>query len=251
MSKVAQDKGFTLVEVSIILLVLVILSSIMLPQLGGFNRLARYVRVKEDLGAICSALKAMLDDVGEGAFYEDPGYSRPPDRTWGIGLLVGDGDIPAGPGRRHRGGGGHGGKAKWTLPVYDEFSVKTDGGGLEVYFVVDTIGNHLIGNAPLGDAGNRWRTPLDMEHGFNSMFAWRGPYINDTIAPDPWGNRYMANVFAMYNPPDAGSHDRFGSGVVCYSAGPDSAIDTDFNQPFGWTTGDDDYTAVLSAGGPM
>ena len=37
----ARDGGFTLVEVTIILLVLVILSTIMLPQLGNFNRLAR------------------------------------------------------------------------------------------------------------------------------------------------------------------------------------------------------------------
>ena len=75
MYKVAQEeRGFTLVEVTIILLVLVILSAIMLPQMGNFNRLARFVKVKEDLGAICSVLKVMLDDVGESAFYEDPGY---------------------------------------------------------------------------------------------------------------------------------------------------------------------------------
>ena len=83
------------------------------------------------------------------------------------------------------------------------------------------------------------------------MFAWRGPYISDEILPDPWGNRYMANVFGLYNPPGAGPRDRYATAVVCYSAGPDGAVDTDFNQPLGWRTGDDDLTALLHAGGPM
>jgi len=243
MHKVAQEeRGFTLVEVTIILLVLVILSAIMLPQLGNFNRLARFVKVKEDLGAICSVLKVMLDDVGESAFYEDPGYSRPPDRTWAVGLLIGNGDTPTSSG---------GAREHWTLPFGTEFSETTEGSGLDVYFNVDTLDNHLIANAPMGDAGNRWRTPVDMERGFNAMHAWRGPYVNDFVTSDPWGNRYAANVFAMYNPPEGGPFDRFSSAVVCLSAGPDAHVDTDFNQPFGWETGDDDLTAVLHSGGPM
>jgi type II secretory pathway pseudopilin PulG len=243
MYKVANDnRGFTLVEVTIILLVLVILSAIMLPQMGNFNRLARFVKVKEDLGAICSVLKVMLDDVGESAFYEDPGYSGPPDRSWSVGLLIGSGDTPTNSG---------GDQANWSLPYEAVFNETTDGGGLEVMFNVDTLGNHLISNTPVGDAGNRWRTPIDTENGFNSMFAWRGPYISDEISSDPWGNRYSANVFAMYNPPEGGAFDRFSSAVVCLSAGPDAHVDTDFNQPFGWETGDDDLTAVLHAGGPM
>ena len=45
--EIQNQRGFTLAEVTIILLVLVILSTIMLPQLGNFNRLARFVVVKE------------------------------------------------------------------------------------------------------------------------------------------------------------------------------------------------------------
>ena len=56
-------KGFTLVEVTIILLVLTILASIMLPQLGNFNRLARFVKTDEDVQVLCTALKKMLDEV--------------------------------------------------------------------------------------------------------------------------------------------------------------------------------------------
>ena len=62
--KLEAQRGFTLVEVSIILLVLVILAAILLPNLGDFNRAARYARVKEDVGALCVALAKMLDWVG-------------------------------------------------------------------------------------------------------------------------------------------------------------------------------------------
>ncbi len=239
-----SERGFTLVEVTIILLVLVILSTIMLPQIGGFNRRARFVRVKEDLGAICSLIKAMLDDVGEGAVSEEAGYDHPPIRTWATGLLIGEGDKPSGP------DGDSDGRSKWRLDFFDMFDVET-ATGKEISFQVDRLGNHLISNTPMDDAGNRWRTPNDMEQGFSSLFAWRGPYMNDQISPDPWGNRYAVNVFALYSPPRVGPLDRFSSAVVCFSAGPDGNVDTDFNQPFGWTTGDDDLTALLQAGGPM
>ena len=244
-TRLVAQRGFTLVEVSIILLTLTILSSIMLPQMGGFNRLARYVRAREDVGAICSVLKEMLDDVGESAFYTDPGPDHVPDRMTPVGLLVGAGAIPLGPEYPSDPG------FNWTLPFADEFSVPTDGGHLEPWFWVDSLDNHLVANTPLdGNGRHRWRGPLEMERGFNSLFAWRGPYIEEVIS-DPWGNRYMANVFAMYNPPGAGAKERFASGVVCYSAGLDGGIDTDFNQPHGWSTGDDDITALLHAGGPM
>ena len=79
------------------------------------------------------------------------------------------------------------------------------------------------------------------------MFAWRGPYLSDAVDPDPWGNRYMVNVFAMYHPQGDDS-DGFASAVVCYSAGPDEEVDTNFNQPAGWITGDDDYATLVTAG---
>ena len=68
----AREGGFTLVEVTIILLVLVILSTIMLPQLGNFNRLARRVKVSEDVGGevdIGHVIDVVLVD-SSGADYE-------------------------------------------------------------------------------------------------------------------------------------------------------------------------------------
>lgn len=259
-----DQRGFTLVEVTVILLVLVILSAIMLPNLGGFNRLARFVRVKEDVGALCSSLARYVVDTGELAFWQWGGRdggglgSDTPDRTSPIGLLIGDGDTPV------LAGGVDG--ENWALPFVEAFTEPTDFGGVPVQFRVDTFANHLIHNTPLGNATGGHRMPADMRdgamsagipggllfdppsgQGFNSLFAWRGPYISDRVDADPWGNRYMANVFGMFVPGD--DSDGFSTAVVCYSAGPDETIDTDFNQPGGWFTGDDDFVALMTAGG--
>jgi len=268
MKRIATQRGFTLVEVSIILFVLVILSSILLVNIGDFGRAARYARVMEDVGALCSAMSQMLSDTGEAAFWEWGGRgdggdgSDSPNRDT-VGMLIGDGDTPD----MNWGGLADDGW-KWQLPYGDWFSEPRDLSGTEEWFRVDTFANHLINNTPLSDSANAYRTPSDMVsgansgrvpggllfdsvggQGFNSRFAWRGPYINDSIEPDPWGNRYMANVFGLYSPGGAMDGDGFGTAVVCYSAGPDEEVDTAFNQPHGWVTGDDDITAVVSAGG--
>jgi hypothetical protein len=70
----ADQAGFTLVEVAGILLALGILVAVLVPNIGRFNSLARSVRVREDLGAICSSLKVMLDDLGLSAFWGAGAY---------------------------------------------------------------------------------------------------------------------------------------------------------------------------------
>ena len=245
-------RGFTLIEVTIILLVLVTLSTIMLPQMGGFNRLARFAKVREDLGALCSVMDKMLNEVMLGAFYGDPRGRRTP-----IGLLVGAGGTPV---------KGSASDSKWRLPVGSEFTVPTDHGGAARSFIVDSFDNHPRQNQPLGGDGQRtsnYKNPLDdpdPHGGAGSFFGWRGPYLAG-ISSDPWGNRYMANVFALWKKPGVyDRRDHFTSAIVCYSAGPDGAVDTTFNQPMndrdgdglnGWSFGDDDLGAILSAGGPF
>jgi type II secretory pathway pseudopilin PulG len=70
------QRGFTLVEVAGVLLALGVLSAVLVPNIGRFNALARDVRVREDLGAICSSLKVMLDDLGLSAYWGPGAYGR-------------------------------------------------------------------------------------------------------------------------------------------------------------------------------
>ncbi len=74
--KEARSHGFTLIEVTVVLLALGILAGVLLPSIGGFNSLARKVRLKEDLGVLCSMMKVMLDDVGNSAFFQTRNYSQ-------------------------------------------------------------------------------------------------------------------------------------------------------------------------------
>lgn len=250
MQPLRNDRGFTLVEVTIILLVLVILSGIMLPQLGNFNRLARYTKVKEDLGAICASMKKMLDEVMLGGFYGEPRWRKEP-----IGLLVGPGVAPASL---------DGDTEHWTVSAGAGFSETTDDGALTVDFTADSFVNHMQQNRPLGsgDPDNRYKNPIDDPEPWaaGAFFGWRGPYF-DQFSTDPWGGRYAANVFAMHRDKKAPEYGGiFTSAVVCLSAGIDGTVKTTFNQPMndldgdgfsGWRTADDDLAVVLSSGGPF
>ncbi len=257
-----KQQGFTLVEVTIILLVLVILSTIMLPQLGNYNRLARFVKAREDVGAICASMKKMLDEVMLGAVYEDP---RPNgNNVQPIGLLLGPGSTPLSGSEGNGNSGIAGDGGHWRHNFGATFQVKTDDNAATVTFKVDRLEHHLQENQPMNGAAlsERYKNALDNPERWaaGAFFGWRGPYL-DELTADPWGNRYMVNSFALHKPASSQANDTiFSSAVVCYSAGPDSGIDTVFNQPmddadlggyYGWQFGDDDLGAVLSAGGPF
>ncbi len=189
-----DTRGFTLVEVSIILMVVAVLSLILLPGIGGYLRDARLARARGDIDAIAQAVIQFLKDTGEGAFrclgngnretadgYEyDPSS---PDPFWVVGMLVSDGDTPDGGSEI----------SQWRRPV--------DG------HTVDTMANHLVQNTPGNGWRARYRTPADLftgapaahfafasQMGGNARFAWRGPYLSAPVHSDPWGNRYAINV---------------------------------------------------------
>lgn len=248
-----KDGGFTLAEVAIIVLVLAILAAIMIPQIGAFNRLVRIIKVKEDLVVLCTMMKVMLDNTGFSEFLIDPQDST----STPIGLLVGDGEVPT---DNLNPGGSVGPDGAWDLVqgVDDPFDEDTDQ-GTTVAFEIDFFDNHLIENDPddTGDDTKNYTTPNDLPAGFNAFFAWRGPYINDRIEPDPYGVRYASNVFALHR---EDFDDGYTSGVVCFSAGPNKEAETVFNQPNGgaaaggnngWVTGGDDFTVVLASGGSL
>lgn len=264
--------GFTLVEVSIIVMTLTILSAILLPQIGVFLRDARFARAREDVAAIGVSIMQLLKDTGESALYREPqGHWRSPrridasDSIQPVGLLIGDGDVPDG-GSEHW---------DWRASLGQEVPrAGTDFGDVWVpEGIVDTFANHLIQNNPAdtdmgggtGASWERYRTPADMaagDHsagvpngltfdpiggqGFNSEFAWRGPYL-DAVRPDPWGNRYMANVL-WFTMPQGGDSSGFIRPVIVISAGPDEEIDTDFELVGGFVLADDDIAYPISYG---
>ncbi len=256
-----QAAGFTLVEVSVVLLAALVVLSIVWVNISDFNRLTRFARVQEDVTRLCSALARLILDTGD-LVSHDPA-ANPDANGLPVGLLIGDGRAP-GLNRQSPGAAG----AAWLLAEGNEFEQPTDSVGAFQRFTVDMLANHLLHNTPLGEPRRGYRMPSDTidgrtggvarsptsasagEQGFDSLFAWRGPYIADRIDADPWGNRYMTNVFSLYTP--RGDHGAgFSSAVVCYSAGADEEVDTAFNQPTGWVDGDDDVSVLVAVGGHL
>ncbi len=250
-TRVDAAAGFTLVEVSIILMVLTVLSMILLPGIGSYLRDARLARARSDLSAIAAAIDRFLEDTGEQAFrcfgngkrettgstISDPSS---PDPWYVVGTLVSDGDTPD--------GGAPDDVWRWREPV--------DG------HAVDSMANHLVQNTPGQNRAARYRTPEDLftrevsnqfalqtQVGFNARFAWRGPYLSAPVRSDPWGNRYAVNVKYLDPGSDSSEWNAHGwiQDVFILSAGPDEEIDTPYEID-GVVPGDDDLIRVISGG---
>ena len=93
---------------------------------------------------------------------------------------------------------------------------------------VGSLDDHLIRNAPEYTARQG-----------RAQFGWRGAYIQDPVAADPWGQRYAVNVAAMRS----AAFD-----TVTLSAGPDGAVESAFERDGLPTAGDDVASMVSSAG---
>ena len=241
--------GWSLIELTIILICLSILSAIIAPVIGRYVRNAKVIRTREDVQAIASAIWMFIEDTGNSYFVQN----GRPGRTTGMGedlhkdsrveMLVSDGDIP------ELGPNGHN---YWVRPV--ELAR------------FDFLEYHLVSNRPGDNPANAYRTPRDMTSngmfsrsssgGFNSEFAWRGPYLTGPVDPDPWGNRYCVNVKYLdpkghdnWDPPGMNGYER---DCVVISAGPDEEIDSNYKaswpgSPEGLTPGDDDIICMVSA----
>jgi hypothetical protein len=72
-----------------------------------------------------------------------------------------------------------------------------------------------------------------------TLFGWRGAYLQDPVAADPWGQRYAVNVAAM----KSRAFD-----TVTLSAGPDGIVQSAFERD-GLPTSQDDIISVVSSSG--
>jgi type II secretory pathway pseudopilin PulG len=248
----ADARGFTLVEVAIILMVLSVLSLVLLPGMGSYLRDARLARARTDVVAIQRAVLRFLEDTGEAVFRcvgngnrdTSEGGSEDasnPDPYYTLEMLISDGDTPDGE-------GDVGDSWRWREPWSGH--------------PVDTLANHLVTNTPGNEWWARYRTPDDLrtgapsrqfafasQQGMGARFAWRGPYVSGRVGSDPWGNRYAVNVQYLDPVADSATGDDAGYlyDVFVLSAGPDEEVDTPFSID-GVSAGDDDLISVISGG---
>ena len=152
-----RQRGFTLLEITIVLAVIAILGLILAPSILQFLSQSRLARAQNDVRTLGDAV---VDFVRDNGFH--PQWSDG-QRTVRIALLVSPGAV----------GEAQPGAEGWlnTLPGQ-----------------IDLISNQLVNNNPsFSGIGYPLKTAM-------SGAGWNGPYLADIIQEDPWGNRYVINV---------------------------------------------------------
>jgi len=149
-------RGFSLAEVTIMLMTLSVLTAAMSPAIGDYVNDARHIKVADDVRMLAVTFSRFAFDAAK---------ASTSDRDWhGYDVLVGEGLAPE---------LGQGGDAAWVLDL-DQHGV-------------GRLDDHLITNA----AG--YNTSADNPEAI-WVRGWRGPYVGSGITPDPWGHRYAINV---------------------------------------------------------
>lgn len=229
----------SLVEATMILMVVALLTASLAPAVNAYVRDSQQARARKDVGAIAAALSQMLVDVGESWFLRDgngAAATNPPSRASAnrVDMMVTQGNIPV-LGATARPSG-----TDWDDAVNDA--------------AIQLLDYYLVLNTPSALGANAYRDPGDMSvttefdpddgQGANAEHGWRGAYLPGPIGPDPWSNRYAANVeFLARTQGTTGSGSRMD--VIVISAGNDLRIDTQFEVD-GQIAGRDDILALVS-----
>jgi prepilin-type N-terminal cleavage/methylation domain-containing protein len=182
------SRGFTLIELAVVLAIIAVLAAILTPIVTSYIDQSRDVRGRSDVGAISRAVLLYQRDTGRFPIYSS--FANANADTAAADLLVTGGAAPSTTGA-----------ADWT-----GVSTTAD---LAEYLNV----NKLSAGVGTGASGGQNLGAV----------AFRGPYLDNVIQSDPWGNRYTVTARHLRRTSQS-------SWAFVISAGPDSTITTDFDQ---------------------
>ena len=152
-----SSRGFTLIELTVVLAVIVTLALILTPSISNFINDSRTARTRADAQTIVSAIVQFEKDNGFFPRWKVAVGGGPGTAANKLDLLISPGNTPM-----------ESPQTLWTTAI----AVKTD-----------TLANQLMTNAP----GYPPKTG-------SSPFGWNGPYLSSAIGSDAWNNRYMVNI---------------------------------------------------------
>jgi type II secretory pathway pseudopilin PulG len=237
-----SERGLSLVEVTIMLLVLMTLTGVLAPSIMDFIRDAQWVRAKEDCEAIGVSVVRLMRDVGPCVRFDGKGRCTKANR---VDVLYSDGpdvtlaDVAGDAAADFSGGGNTAGPLNWHADG-------TRGDSMQHQFVDNGGGPDYPAPADLGS--------YDFA-GPGMGLGWRGAYLSSPIGPDPWGHRYLVNsVFlavARDAEPGSGEGQRSGGwsrDTFCISAGPNGLYETAFggNAAHGVDRRGDDLVFIIA-----
>jgi len=186
-----SHQGFTLIELTVVLAVIVTLALTLTPSISGIINDSRMARARTDCQTLTSAIVQFYRDNG---FYpswkvaQNGGPGLPANR---LQLLVSPGNAAT-----------EDQPSPWTTGVAGLFA------------------DQLLTDGP----GYGLRTPT-------SQNGWNGPYLSSEINPDPWGNRYVINIDLIDSSASPTTRSGgVKMAVWVLSAGPNGIIETPFRQ---------------------
>lgn len=183
---VAAERGFTLVEVIVVLSVVLLLTGIAVPMLSSYLEDGRRAKAEAEIKVIAASVSSMYKDVGTYPAKNGSGTANQ------IYVLFTGSTMPT------------------TNPFVAAHQWATWGMSAARG---DLLDNHLTLNTPQGQSGAAYPTT-----GSN---AWRGPYFAGSTPLDPWGRPYVIDVIAGHST-NATNYKR----LWVMSAGPNGRIDT-------------------------
>jgi prepilin-type N-terminal cleavage/methylation domain-containing protein len=202
-----REGGFTLIELTVVLAVIVTLALILTPSITNFINDSRVARTESDVRTIASAIAQFYKDNGFFPQWSTANAGGPGLPANKVDLLISPGNIP-------------------TVTAANTWTTGTN----------DTLADQLIANAPaytMKTAG--------------ANFGWNGPYLSSAIGADAWNNRLAVNVGLIdttQGTQAAGGGTK--SAVWVISAGPNGQLETAYTQAItaAVKSGDDIATRV-------
>lgn len=194
--------GFTLIELTVVLAVIVTLALILTPSITNFITDSRVARTKADVQTVASAMTQFYKDNGFFPQWSTASAGGPGTAATKVDLLVSPGNVPivASPNT-------------WTTGT------------------IDDLADQLMSNAPTYTMKNA-----------TAQFGWNGPYLSSGVGADAWNNRYMVNVGLIDTTQGTQTASgATKSAVWVISAGANGQIETAYTQAMNTaaTTGDD------------
>jgi type II secretory pathway pseudopilin PulG len=241
----AHEDGLSLIEATIILMVLFLLTAVLSPSVADYVNDARQTKGKEDVEAIGLAIQRYVRDTGYPFLVLDPQASSTTiyQAANRVDLLISDGTAPTKTASTGISSSATGfiinGSFEW-----DSTDAASDNiANMAPYFVSNQVDTNGLKHQHTGVDFS-----TSIPGGPRVGLGWRGPYLSAPIGPDPWGHRYAATT-AFLNPSTDSTTKGTNFNVIVLTAGSDGNVDTQMAEgSTGTTVAGDDLVYVLSGG---
>lgn len=233
----------SLVEATIILMVLFLLTAVLSPAVSDYVNDARQVKGKEDVEAIGTAIQRYVRDTGFPFLVLDPQASTATiyQAANRVDLLISDGTLPT----KAASTGISSSNTGFVITGSFEWD-STDGAADNIANMVPYFVSNQVDTNGLKHQHSGIDFSVSIPGGPRGGLGWRGPYLSAPIGPDPWGHRYAATTVFL-NPSTDSTTKGTNFNVIVLSAGPDGNVDTQMAEgSTGTTVGGDDLVYVLS-----